>query len=75
MAFSPGFVYTKETIGKPKAFISHGTKDEILPIIPCSERIVKELKKDSFKPDYMNFDGGHEIPFEISKRAVQWFLR
>lgn len=73
IAFSPGFVYTKEMIGKPKVFISHGTKDEILPIIPCSEQIVKELKKDGFEPEYVRFDGGHEIPKGIAEGAVTWF--
>jgi phospholipase/carboxylesterase len=74
LAFSPGFVYTRERTGNPVIFISHGTHDDILPIKPCSERIVKELKTNGFSPVYRKFDGRHEIPPNISQAAINWFL-
>ena len=44
MAFSPGFVPSGvEESGTPRIFISHGTKDEILPIDTCSRRLVPRV--------------------------------
>src|SRR4051794_7524970 len=39
MAFSPGFIPSGgEKTGSPRIFISHGTRDQILPIDTCSRR-------------------------------------
>lgn len=74
MAFSPGFAHTQEMTGTPQVLISHGTNDEVLPVKPCSDGIVDRLKKDGYKPVYMKFDGGHQLPLHISKAGVEWFL-
>lgn len=44
LAFSPGFFYSPETFGKPEVYISHGTHDTVLPINPCSRKIVPDCK-------------------------------
>lgn len=74
LAFSPGFVYTIENTGKPAVFISHGTKDRVLPIDPCSRRIVAQLKQKELKVHYTEFDGEHQVPAGISESAVNWFI-
>lgn len=74
IAFSPGFAYTLEKTGKPAVFISHGTKDRVLPIDPCSRRIVPQLQRQGLEVSYKEFDGEHEIPTLISERAVEWFI-
>src|SRR5215831_11770773 len=38
-AFSPGFVIDGAAQGKPGFYISHGTRDQILPIDSCGRRI------------------------------------
>ncbi len=73
IAFSPGFVYTVEKHGKPTVFISHGTKDGVLPIDPCSRRIVPQLQRQGIAVRYEEFGGAHEIPTGISENAVRWF--
>ncbi|MBF9252556.1 phospholipase [Pontibacter sp. 172403-2] len=75
IAFSPGFAYALEKTGKPAVFISHGTRDQVLPIDPCSRRIVPQLLRQGLEVSYREFDGGHEIPPLISERAVEWFTR
>jgi len=75
IAFSPGFAYTLEKTGKPAVFISHGTKDKVLPIDPCSRRIVPQLQRQGLEVYYREFDGEHEIPALISERAVEWFTK
>jgi phospholipase/carboxylesterase len=75
IAFSPGFYYTVENKGKPTVFISHGVNDGILPINPCSRRIVPQLKKLDYPVNYKEFNGEHEIPDNISAVAMEWFLK
>ncbi len=74
IAFSPGFYYTHENKGKPGVYISHGKSDDVLPIDPCSRRIVPKLKREGLAILYEEFNGRHEIPLPISKTAIDWFL-
>jgi predicted esterase len=73
IAFSPGFAYTVEKHGKPAVFISHGTQDRVLPIDPCSRRIVPQLQRQGLPVQYREFGGAHEIPSGISESAIRWF--
>lgn len=73
IAFSPGFSYTLEKRGKPAVYISHGIQDPVLPIDPCARRIVPQLQRQGLEVKYTEFDGGHEIPANISESAVAWF--
>jgi phospholipase/carboxylesterase len=74
IAFSPGFYHTVEIKSRPHVYISHGIKDRILPIAPCSRRIVPRLKRLNYNVNYNEFQGEHEIPLDISAEAVKWFL-
>jgi len=75
IAFSPGFYYTLEEKGKSAVFISHGVNDHVLPINPCSRRIVPMLRRSGYEVEYKEFQGEHQIPASISAQAVQWFLK
>src|SRR5882762_10299066 len=56
MAFSPGFIPSGvEETGTPRIFISHGTKDQILPIETSSRRLVPHLKQAGYKVDFQEF--------------------
>ena len=74
IAFSPGFIGPMESSGEPKIFISHGTEDEVLPVNPCSRSIVKQLRRLEYTLVYDEFDGGHVIPAEVAKFALDWFM-
>ncbi|MBD0375350.1 MAG: phospholipase [Flavisolibacter sp.] len=74
LAFSPGFAFTSEVEGKPRIFISHGVQDDVLPINPCSRRIVPRLRKQGYEVIYEEFDGTHVLPPFVSEAAVRWFL-
>ncbi|WP_207434886.1 alpha/beta hydrolase [Sabulibacter ruber] len=75
IAFSPGFAYNMESHGVPNIFISHGTKDGVLPIDSCSRRLVRNLRDQEVEPTYLEFEGEHEIPEHISRKAIDWFLK
>ena len=74
IAFSPGFIGPMQTSGDPKVFISHGTDDEVLPVNPCSRSIVKQLRRLEYTLVYDEFEGGHVIPPEVAKFALDWFM-
>ncbi|HEV7332410.1 MAG TPA: alpha/beta hydrolase-fold protein [Flavisolibacter sp.] len=74
IAFSPGFYYTYEERGRPSLFVSHGVKDDVLPIDPCSRRIVPRLQHGGYEVLYKEFNGRHEIPAAVSQQAVNWYL-
>jgi phospholipase/carboxylesterase len=70
LAFSPGFIGPGTRRGRPDIFISHGTRDRILPIGPCSRSIVRELRAGGYPLTYREFDGEHTLPPEIARAAV-----
>jgi predicted esterase len=72
VAFSPGFVISGEAHGKPRIFISHGTRDHILPIDRCGRRIASELKGQGYDVTFREFDGNHEVPQDISRAGLAY---
>jgi phospholipase/carboxylesterase len=74
IAFSPGFMAPATRRGKPQVFVSHGTRDIVLPIERCSRRIVPQLDHAGYRVRYREFEGGHVVPPEIGHRAVCWFV-
>ena len=75
IAFSPGFIPAGvEKQGSPRIFISHGTRDEILPIESASRALVPRLKRLGYEVDYREFDGPHGVPPEIARAAMEWAL-
>jgi phospholipase/carboxylesterase len=73
VAFSPGFLAPAEQRGEPEIFISHGVKDEVLRIGPCSRRIVPMLQRAGYEVRYREFDGPHTVPADIVREALTWF--
>jgi predicted esterase len=74
LAFSPGFAVPVRTEGKPSIFISHGDKDEVLPVDRCGRRLARELSGAGYNVDYREFEGGHVVPPVMVSAAVSRFL-
>jgi phospholipase/carboxylesterase len=72
MAFSPGFIVARQVIGLPAIFISHGTRDDILPINDTSRRLVPGLQKAGYAVRYREFTGPHTVPPAIVHEAFEW---
>ena len=72
IAFSPGFEVAPAVHGRPRFYVSHGTRDQVLPIDACSRRIVPELRRQGYDVTYEEFDGPHEVPAEVRSSAVDW---
>ena len=73
LAFSPGFLAPVGQMGSPRVFVSHGTRDGWLPIDVCSRRIVVQLERAGYDVRYREFEGGHVVPPEIGREALDWF--
>jgi len=73
IAFSPGFMAPARQQGNPHLFISHGTRDEVLPIDKCSRKLVPQLQRAGYDLLYREFDGPHTVPPEIARQALTWF--
>ncbi len=74
VAFSPGFNAPGGREGRPDVYVSHGTRDAVLPIDRCSRRIVPALERSGYDVTYHEFDGPHTVPDEIAAEAMAWFL-
>jgi predicted esterase len=74
LAFSPGFMVPPDAHGSPRVFVSHGTRDTVLPSERCGRRIVEELKRGRYDVQFHEFDGVHLVPSLIAREAVAWFL-
>ena len=74
LAFSPGFLRALKPHGRPKIYVSHGTGDRVLPIDACSRRIVPQLKRAGYDVTYKEFEGGHTVPEEQRREAVNLFM-
>ncbi len=75
IAYSPGFyIVTSEPVGKPPVYVSHGTFDDVLPVVTSRDFIVPTLRAEGYDVVYNEFQGGHEVPADISESALDWFL-
>jgi phospholipase/carboxylesterase len=73
LAFSPGFIAPAGQRGKPRVFISHGTRDEVLPIDRTSRSIVPDLERRGYDVTYREFNGPHTVPADLAREAFGWF--
>lgn len=75
LAFSPGFMLPPAVVGKPRVFISHGTKDQVLSIDSTSRTFVPRLRQAGYQVRYREFTGPHTVPPEVAREALDWFIR
>ena len=75
IAWSPGFSSpTDPIVGQPEVFVSHGSADRVLPVAASRVGIVPMFQMDGYSIEYLEFDGVHEMPAEVIRRAMEWFL-
>lgn len=74
LAFSPGFAAPSEPHGMPRLFLSHGTRDSVLPIDRCSRRLAPWFEHNGYQVTYQEFDGPHTVPPQVAAESLSWFL-
>jgi len=75
LAMSPGFMVNPHSVGKPKIFVTHGTRDQILDIDRTSRVLVPQLKKAGYDVEYHEFDGRHGVSPALLRDAVTWMTK
>jgi phospholipase/carboxylesterase len=78
IAFSPRFVVDTDLLesrNKPRVFISHGMRDEVMPISTCAQRIVSPLERAGVDVEYAEFEAGHRIPPNVAAQAFDWLTK
>lgn len=70
LAYSPGFAAPPAIRGWPAVFVSHGTRDPVLPIDRCSRPLVARLKNAGYRVSYREFDGPHTVPPDIAHAGL-----
>ncbi len=74
VAFSPGFEVADRRQGRPALFLTHGTRDEVLPIERTSRQLVQALRRDGYDVIYREFDGRHVVPRDLADEAMKRVL-
>ena len=74
LAFSPGFVAPPGQLGSPRIWISHGTRDRVLPVERCGRRVSRALAGAGYEVTYEEFDGGHVMTPDLVASALDWWL-
>lgn len=74
VAFSPGFLIPASDAFKPPMYITHGLRDEVLPLDFTSRIIVEELSSIGYDITFREFDGGHWIPAAYAAEALGWLI-
>lgn len=75
VAYSPGFyVIPDPVVGAPSIFVSHGPHDSVLSFNNTVNTLIPTLQDDGYDVTFHEFDGGHEVPSEVSDAALDWFI-
>lgn len=74
IAFAPGYVPAFAPVGDPGVFVSHGRRDEILPVSLSRDQIVPELRRLEYAVEYYESDLTHTVDWDITYAAMDWFL-
>lgn len=56
-------------VSSPCIFVSHETRDEVLPVGRSNRSIVPQLERAGYEVRYREFEGAHVIPPEIGSEA------
>ncbi len=72
LAFSPGFVASAPHVGSPDIFISHGTKDQVLPIDSTTHVIAPDLREQGYAVKVHEFNGPHGVTDGVMTSAIRW---
>ncbi|MDR7035785.1 MULTISPECIES: alpha/beta hydrolase [Methylobacterium] len=71
---SAGFMSVQVQTGAPKVFISHGVKDEQIPIDRSARMHVARLREAGYDVTAVEYDGPHAYRPAVAAMAIDFFL-
>jgi phospholipase/carboxylesterase len=72
ISFSAGGTEPYTPKGMPKFFLSQGLSDQVYDITQTGRVLSQNLISAGYSVDYVEFDGGHELPDAIVQQAIAW---
>ena len=72
-SFSASTFHVPSVVGKPRVFVSHGRRDQIIPF-STGRRIADTLSAAGYDVMFRPFDGGHVLPMAGVDAALDRFL-
>jgi predicted esterase len=74
IALSPGIlVLPARPAGGQRVYLSHGTRDQVLPYRRTRQSFLPRLLSLGFRITFRPFEGGHVLPDAIAEEAVRFF--
>jgi len=70
IALSGGGALPDQRLGRPRIFVAHGTRDQVIPIAWGGDEIVRRLRSEGYRVTYRRFDGGHRVVPTIVRAVV-----
>lgn len=71
---SAGFMSVHLQVGAPRIFLSHGTRDEQIPIGRSARAHRQQLAEAGYDVRYVEYDGPHAYQPAVVAQAVDFFL-
>lgn len=71
---SAGFMAALMQEGAPRIFISHGTRDEQIPIDRSARVHAAQLRQAGYDVTYVEYDGPHQYQPRVIEQGVETFL-
>lgn len=71
---SAGFMSVQSQAGAPRVFISHGTRDEQIPIERSARVHADKLLRAGYEVTSVEYEGPHAYRPDIVRQAVDFFL-
>jgi predicted esterase len=71
---SAGFLSVQAQAGAPRVFISHGTRDEQIPIERSGRTHARLLREAGYDVTFVEYDGPHAYDPAVVRRAVAFFM-
>jgi hypothetical protein len=74
IASSAGFLSVHAQVGAPRIFVSHGTRDEQIPIDRSARPHVAQLRAAGYAVESVEYDGPHAYRPEVVAQAVAFAM-
>ncbi len=71
---SAGFLSVQAQVGTPRVFLSHGTRDEQIPIDRSGRTHARLLREAGYDVTFVEYDGPHAYDPAVVRRAVDFFM-
>ena len=72
IAFAPGVLIVPWRRGTPGVYIAHGVRDDVINVSKSRDLIVPTIVQRGYTVSYFEFEGGHEVPIDKARQALNW---